>query len=622
MKKYKNKIIICFALLLLCVIPLIFSGKAQAFADSSAAYGFDVSAYHATYDVGRDCKVKVAERLTINYKGYDSTGFYRDIPINNEARIENVAVQEIVSGESVSVTYNVLRDHVNYLTLDIGDTTHKRGNYTYLITYDYILYPLNDALSLNVVGTGWDCTVSDIDITITVPQGFLQEKSNCVTGELGSTTQLTPQYEGNTIRIVKASLPNNNGITMHMQFAAGALTGSIDPSPWLLLLIPVGLLIALILIKFLVFPTRPLMPVVNFTAPDDMDPLMMGHLIDGKVSNEDITSLLFYWANKGYISINLDNEDDPILTRKQYLPNGTPQYQEVLFSAIFAGGDTVLTSSLQYKIYGAVEKTGKMVSRSNRNMYTKASVTAGMAFTVIAGLIMALIPIILPMTRVSTLFFDPVYLLAVLGVIPIYALTQSVFYKKNKLSKKKFVLLLTGVAALGVALSLVYIFLVPATVLELAPRIILCVLTLAIVMLSVTLMTRTKTYSEQLNQIMGFKNFITLVEKDKLEALLQENPQLYYHVLPYAQVLGVSDIWDDKFKALTYMPPYWLSGGNMRVTNYVVMSVYMRRSMARTKAVWAARPSNSASSGGGRFFGGGFSGGVGGGFGGGGGRGR
>ena len=51
--------------------------------------------------------------------------------------------------------------------------------------------------------------------------------------------------------------------------------------------------------------------------------------------------------------------------------------------------------------------------------------------------------------------------------------------------------------------------------------------------------TAAEAFVKQLNEIIGFKNFIKLAEKNQLEKMLEQDPQYYYHILPYAQVLGV-----------------------------------------------------------------------------------
>ena len=61
-----------------------------------------------------------------------------------------------------------------------------------------------------------------------------------------------------------------------------------------------------------------------------------------------------------------------------------------------------------------------------------------------------------------------------------------------------------------------------------------------------------------LTKIKGFKNYLETVEKDKLETLVMQDPEYFYNILPYAYVLGVSDIWINKFETISLKPPSWL----------------------------------------------------------------
>lgn len=113
-------------------------------------------------------------------------------------------------------------------------------------------------------------------------------------------------------------------------------------------------------------------------------------------------------------------------------------------------------------------------------------------------------------------------------------------------------------------------------------------------------------------------------EKDRLEALLADNPQLYYNILPYAQVLGVSDIWEHKFDGLTIEPPRWMTNPIDTYFTFVILNRAIRASSMSMSSYMRSRPSSSGASGGGggRFGGGSFGGFGGGGHGGGGFRGR
>ena len=63
------------------------------------------------------------------------------------------------------------------------------------------------------------------------------------------------------------------------------------------------------------------------------------------------------------------------------------------------------------------------------------------------------------------------------------------------------------------------------------------------------LMKRKNPYGEQMkSKIKGFKKYIELVEKNKIEMLVEQNPNYFYDILPFAYVLDVSKKWIEKFE--------------------------------------------------------------------------
>ena len=127
-------------------------------------------------------------------------------------------------------------------------------------------------------------------------------------------------------------------------------------------------------------------------------------------------------------------------------------------------------------------------------------------------------------------------------------------------------------------------------------------------------LSRKEKYVKELGDILGFKDFIIYTEEDKIKAMLEENPQLYYKVLPYAQVLGVTDEWEDKFENILIPPPTWCVGMHMSVFDYMIFNRCMRSAMAT--AMRPPQKSSGGISGGGGHFGGFGGGGCGGGGGG------
>ena len=109
--------------------------------------------------------------------------------------------------------------------------------------------------------------------------------------------------------------------------------------------------------------------------------------------------------------------------------------------------------------------------------------------------------------------------------------------------------------------------------------------------------------------------FVVLVRGSRYtKKMLEENPELYYKVLPYAQVLGVTDEWENKFVGILLKPPYWYVGPRMTAFDYVIINRSMRRSFAT--AMMRPQPKGGSTvgrSGGGGSFGGFGGGGFGGG---------
>ena len=124
---------------------------------------------------------------------------------------------------------------------------------------------------------------------------------------------------------------------------------------------------------------------------------------------------------------------------------------------------------------------------------------------------------------------------------------------------------------------------------------------------------RNKYGNEILGKIRGFRVFLETAEKDRLEALVMENPTYFYDILPYTYVLGVSDTWIKKFSSIALAPPSWYDS---RTTfNSYNFGIFMSTTMTSVQRTMDSRPRSKSS--GSRSSGGGFSGGGSGGGGGG-----
>ena len=137
-----------------------------------------------------------------------------------------------------------------------------------------------------------------------------------------------------------------------------------------------------------------------------------------------------------------------------------------------------------------------------------------------------------------------------------------------------------------------------------------------------------------LGRILGFRDFIKTAELDKLKELVEEDPEYFYHITPYAYVFGLSDKWIRNFEDIQIIQPTWYYSEHDRFDYFdAYMMGRMMNDCSRSVSshiVIPEAPHSSGSggggwsgggsswSGGGGFSGGGFSGGGSGGGGGGG----
>lgn len=53
----------------------------------------------------------------------------------------------------------------------------------------------------------------------------------------------------------------------------------------------------------------------------------------------------------------------------------------------------------------------------------------------------------------------------------------------------------------------------------------------------------TKTGNQRLGEALGYWIFIVVAERDRIAVLVDENPENFFDILPYAYVMDVADQW-------------------------------------------------------------------------------
>lgn len=598
--------------LLLALLPLLPARTARA---SYAGYTYTNYAVTATYREGRTFRVE--ERIDVYYETGGGHGIYRTLPVNSGERYA------AIEGDVADIETDD-----GFLTVYLGDESdfiYAGDARSYTFSYDFEL-PVGserDSFQFNILGTGMEAPSERFVGRMIVP--FKPTNATVYAGSYGDTDgsplAWTQTEDGYELYYEAEDVSPYSGVTFAVDFAAGTLPGTSLSAAEIGMIAAAAAVAALAVLLALLLPRGRVVPVVNFSPPANMDPLQMGYRIDLKASNEDVTSLLFYLADKGHISIDMENEKDPKFVRRDPLPESAPHYLKTFYADLFKGRDEVRADDLRYKFYKTTEFVRGAVSRENKTFFRSANTAVALALAIAAGLLGLIAPLVASLAAgLGVSFFDlllrgaPMALAAaVCYAVGHTAIRHSVKWGTGKTAA--YALLALPVAAAG---AIIFCFAVPAFLMGTTAKAALCAC-LAAAMIAAPWCNRRKAdYLRELGEIAGFASFIRLAEKDRLEAMLAEDPAFYYHILPYAQVLGISDIWEDKFRDLAVQPPAWLTHYPSAYNILIFHSFYRRTSsmMAQSMSVHPSSKGHGGLSGGGFGGGGGFSGG---GFGGGGG---
>ena len=362
---------------------------------------------------------------------------------------------------------------------------------------------------------------------------------------------------------------------------------------------------------------------VEFYPPEDLNSLELAFAYKGKAEEKDVTSLLIYLANKGYIRIEENKEKKlfgdkfKIIKIKEY--DGDNLEEQAFFNGLFRTKDVVGPSDLKDRFYKTQDKILKSTnSKTNKNKIIdklsvhKRKITTLSIFIVV--LLAALVGVINYEVPEIALFALPFTLGIIFPIV--YAITDF----------KSFGLANIFVIPIYILFSCAFGFAVISIVgeynfhLNLVDWITLgtCAVGFVVLLfLRAIMYARTEYGSKILGKIKGFKNFLVNARKDELEQLVNENPTYFYDILPYTYVLGISEKWIKKFEEINITSPSWYDSTSD--FNVISFGNSMNKTFASTSNAMSSSPSESGGGSGGSSGGSSGGGSSGGGSGGGGG---
>ena len=616
--KSSPKRILCVVLMLaMCLIlPLLFSGCDSEQIESE---DYSLSNYSVIANVTKDNDVKITEEFTVNFNAA-MHGVTRYVPVHSTAyyKIGNKTVKKsynltitnrrVLTGACAKQGYD---GDYYYFQLGSSSKTFSKGSSTNFKIEYTLSIPDNrltdfDSFYYNILPFDWDVKITNASFVVNFEKAVSKEelidKTHLYIGKVGSTSmdeRLTYNFEDSQISGTISSLNAFEGVTVYTEFEKGYF-GYNQASYWwrgVIALVVLGLIILWAFWSYRKSKVeRNLVPTVEFKAPDGLTPAECGLILDGKVDNRDLTSMIVYWANKGYIKI-VEKDKKVTLEKLKELTEGK-HYEKTVFNGIFRGQTVVdVKDIVNFGEVASRAKSQLKVDLKHTNFESKSKNSRKLLAT-FAALIPAVATFLLWAftDRRWGLIVAAADLLAISGACTLYCFAEDkkYFYSDGKTKFFKALAMLVPVVACVLVFVFAYEFYADRVVFILWAHL----ASILFMIMSAKVLSRTEISVERLGKIIGLKNYITSAEKDRLEMLVKETPTLFYDILPYAYVLNVTDEYCKMFEKIKIVPPAWFESDSLTnmdfFTGFYVANA-LNRSMAQVNAA-VISPINNAGS--------------------------
>ena len=604
-----------------------------------AASNFIIEDYDIEMQVSEDDTYLITETIDVHFTA-SSHGIYRVIPykttLDRDGQLDTfygrVRDFRMLSGDKVSeekgedAYYFRIGDPNKYAA---EDTTYQ-FSYVFDMRGDHLRGA--DEVYYNLVGTSWEAkSIEKVHFRVTFPKAIDPANVGVKTGD-----QLDVPFEAEGDRVITCSTSENTlgGLTIRAVLPQGYFTKEASRSG-LLLFILSAILICAAAWGFLAWRRYGRDPEIveteEFYPPEGLSAPEVGYLDAGEISGEHITSLLLTLADKGYLQINETEGKKGILKHKSSYDiiqlkeyDGESEDEEIFMDGLFEAGDFVQMDQLKNSFYKTVNEIRDAIKeRYEERLFDKKANRFGLALRIIGFLGMVALFVISKIINGSpfivgngdfiTYIVIDIFTVA-LPLIGFFGITS--WINKPKKNAGKFVLGFIGWALMilvGLGLALLFDTIMTG---QFIPYLIGMGMIFVLFLLGALCERRTDEYTELLGKIRGYKRFLQLAEKDRMEMLAEQDPGYYYRNLAFAFALGVTAVYAKRFAEMAKEPPQWYTGpgiytGSGGAFDSVSLMDSVNGMMKSVSSTMTSSPSDSG--GGGSFSGGGGAGGGGGG---------
>lgn len=524
-----------FAAFLCCM--LIFGCVITARADSAATYVENMT----TITSDGECSVNL--RITIHLESIDENITF-PVPLG--------ATDIQVNGSRCSTTTGdnaILVDLSKIVGGVIGDHT---------LRIDYKLrktVAMNEGkmiLTLPLI-SGFAYPVESMEFTINLPGEVVNPKM-----EFNASYQMTNTGSNMNVAVnghmisgqILAPLRDHETLVMTMEvdpeMFPGVSTYERNGNPEI---VPMMVCAVLALLYWIIWlRSMPLFRVRRATPPEGVSAGELGCRLT--FAGADLTMMVFTWAQLGYILIHLDDNGRVWLHKRMEMGNERSLFEVKCFKALFGKRRSIDGTGYQYarlcrKFAKLVPGEKTMCRPKSGNIKIFRALGSGIGL--FCGVCIAM-----NLTGILVLQILYAIMLGAFGVISAWKIQEGM-YRIHIRGKIPLILCL--------ALCLIWLLLG-----LLAGQILITLLAMVLAQLLVGLAAayggrRNEMGRQNASQILGLRHYLKKINKEELKRVLDNDPEFFYNMAPYAIAMGVDGEFAKRFGKRKMRPcPYFVSG--------------------------------------------------------------
>ncbi len=570
-------------LLLFAAAACLAASVCPVSASDTASAGYSITEYDMDVAVHENNVYTVTETIGVLFQDgpVAQHGIYRNIPVVttlkrtigdrqvNKTHYALITDLEISDMELGDVAYESRRAG-NDLEIKIGDPdVAVSGEHTYVIKYKYDVGADNitefDDVYFNLLGK-WDAVINHFQFTVRMPKPFDRNNVTLYTGD-AQNTDIEYHVVGNTVTGSSRTALHDEDVTIRILLDEGYFVGARQLSNTYVYaaVVVVCLLTVCSALLWLFFGRDDkVFPKAIYYPPPGITPADAGYILKGSVSDADMSALVLYWADKGYLDVQQMEDGTMRFSKRREADAGMQGYEQRIFNKMFEDREDVSPMVLQFSTAQTVqaakkELTDGFTKNPFRRIFTRKSRVVQALSCLFSGCCIGVFAGVAAYTRTySVTNFVLFGLLTMAVYFGLAMITCSVVNRLPRHGNANYVIASFSV---NMVIAVFAGFIMIGMSNLILPVLVGVVGAMLCNIFAAYGLKRTEQGNRWLEELLGFKEYIRTLEPPRLGQMLEKDGDYFFNILPYAYVLGVSEEWIALFDETVVQKPQWYDAG-------------------------------------------------------------